>query len=356
MLSCEASLYRRRPYRKIGQSGRPSANYGDEGRRDSTGAKRRSRHISEALTISALERESGVPRSTIHFYVREGLLPRPQKTAVSRALYTRDHARLLKRIAELKKTGRSLAEIKLELRTELAEASANDVDLAAQESERIHRAILRVATEEFAAKGYKETHVATIIRKLGITSQTFYSHFPSKLQLFVESFRTFLTWNLAFVEPKVKESDDPGERLLWRLLADHRATQFGSQVMEQINCEASLAEAERHRLSEQAWEEVVTTIAGEFESARQLGSPPPPISLDLLCYSLLGAHHAASMRASWDKRFTKADAVRLHLWLWLAALAAMSREVDIDARIARYEDLIEEVAVREPETPPPVDE
>jgi AcrR family transcriptional regulator len=245
-----------------------------------------------------------------------------------------------------------LADIKVELAVELAEASANNVDLAGRESERIRKAILRVATEEFATKGYKGTHVATIIRNLGITSQILYSHFPSKLQLFVESFRTFLTWNLAFVEPKVMESEDPGERLLWRLLADHRATQFGSQVMEQINYETSLDEAERHRLSEQAWEEVVTRMVSEFEGARQPGSPPPPISLELLFYSLLGAHHAASMRASWDKRFTRADTVRLHLWLWLAALAAMSGEVDIDARVASYDDLIELVAAREPETPP----
>jgi AcrR family transcriptional regulator len=184
----------------------------------------------------------------------------------------------------------------------------------------------------------------------------FYSHFASKLELFVESFRTFLTWNLAFVEPKVMESEDPGERLLWRLLADQRATQFGSQVMEQINCETSLGEAERQRLSEQAWEEVVTRISHEFENARQPGSPPPPISLDLLCYSLLGAHHAASVRASWDKRFTRADAVRVHLWLWLAALAATSGEIDLDARMARYDDLIEVVAAREPETPPALEE
>ena len=312
--------------------------------------------IAEALTISTLEKETGVSRSTVHFYVREGLLPAPQKTAAGRALYTEDHVRLLKQTARLKKAGRSLAEIKAELAPDLARASTNNVDLAGQESERMRRSILRVATEEFAAKGYKETHIATIIRRLGITSQVFYSHFPSKLQLFVESFETFLSWNLAFVEPKLTETEDLGERLLWRLLADHRANEFGSQVLAQIDSDHSLSEAEKHRLSEQAWEDVVARIKIEFESVRLPGSPPSPISLDLLCYSLIGAHHAASMRASWDQRITRADSVRLHLWLWLAALAAMSGEVDIDSRIARYEELIQEVATRKPETPPALDE
>ena len=166
--------------------------------------------ITEALSISALERETGVSRSTIHFYVREGLLPQPQKTAASRALYTEDHARLLRRIRELKQAGHSLGDIRRRLADDIARAGDSYADLATQESDRIHRAILRVATEEFATKGYKETHIATITRTLGITSQVFYGHFPSKLQLFVESFRTFLSWNLAFVEPQLMESQDLG--------------------------------------------------------------------------------------------------------------------------------------------------
>jgi DNA-binding transcriptional MerR regulator len=299
-----------------------------------------------------VEKATGVSRSTIHFYIREGLLPRPQKTAASRALYTQDHVRLVKRIDELKKRGRSLADIKTDLAGDLARVNETPVDLAGQENERIHAAILRVATQEFAAKGYKETHVADIVRELGISSQIFYSHFPSKLQLFVESFRTFLDWNLAFVEPKLMESQDSGERLLWRLLADNRANEFGSQVMAQINSEHSRSEVEKHRLSEQAWEEVVAKIKQEFEGARQPGSPPPAIPLDLLSFSLIGAHHTSSMRSSWDERFTKVDTIRVHLWLWLAVMAALGGEVDIDSRIARYEGLIQEVAARKPETPP----
>jgi DNA-binding transcriptional MerR regulator len=306
----------------------------------------------DALTISAVEKATGVPRSTIHFYVREGLLPRPQKTAASRALYTQDHVRLVELIDKLKQGGRSLAEIKTDLAADLARVNETAVDLAGQENARIHAAILRVATQKFAAKGYKETHVASIVRELGITSQVFYNHFPSKLQLFVESFRTFLNWNLAFVEPKLMESQDFGERLLWRLLADTRATEFGSQVMAQINSEHSRSEADKHRLSEQAWEEVVARIRQDFEGMRQPGSPPPAISLDLLSFSLIGAHHTASMRSSWDERFTKVDTLRVHLWLWLAVMAAIGGEVDIDSRMARYEALIQEVAARKPETPP----
>jgi DNA-binding transcriptional MerR regulator len=304
------------------------------------------------LTISALERETGVPRSTIHFYVREGLLPAPQKTAASRALYSEDHVRLLHQITELKSAGRSLAEIKAELEAELSQAHANGVDLAGREYERIHREILRVATESFAQKGYDRTHVADIVKAVGITHQVFYSHFPSKLQLLVESFTTFIGWNLAFIEPRLAAAEDVGERLLWRLLADERANQFGSDVLDQIRSLPGGSQEDKRRLAEKAWEGVVGYVKAEFVQTRPPDSPPPPISLDLLVYSLLGAHHNASAHASWDGTSTKADVLRVHLWLWLAVIAALSGEVDIDSRIARYESLIQEVASRKAETPP----
>jgi AcrR family transcriptional regulator len=264
--------------------------------------------------------------------------------------------RLVKRIAELKKAGRSLAEIKLELSVELADACANNVDVAGQERERIHRAMLRVATEMFLDKGYKDTHVAAIVRELGITSQVFYSHFPTKLQLFIESFQTFLTWDLALVESRIEPLHDLGERLLWRLQASSRCNRVGAEVMGLVNSDTSLREAEKHRLSDQAWEGVIGRIKQDLEQARPPGAPPPPVSLDLLSYSLIGANQSASIRASWDERFTQADSLRTHLWLWLAVVAALSGEVDIDSRIAKYEDLIAEVAAHEAEIPPAIED
>jgi DNA-binding transcriptional MerR regulator len=297
-----------------------------------------------------------VSRSTIHFYVQQGLLPRPQKTAASRSLYSEDHVELLRKVGEHKRDGRSLAEIKIALDEDLTRAEESEVDLAAQESDRIRRTILRVATEEFAANGYERTHVATVIRRSGVTPQVFYSHFPSKLELLVESFHMFLSWNLAYHEPKLSASPDLGERLLWRLIADHRANEFGSDVLSRIGAEGGNGKTDRLKLAEQAWAGVVRQIVLDFESVRAPGSAPPAVSFELLSYSLLGAHHNASMRASWDEQFSRADLLRVHLWLWLAVLAAMSGEVDIDSRIARYEDLIQEVAAREPETPPAVEE
>ena len=48
-----------------------------------------------------LVRESGLPRETIHFYLQQGLLPKPVKTGRNTAVYAGEHLERLRRIREL---------------------------------------------------------------------------------------------------------------------------------------------------------------------------------------------------------------------------------------------------------------
>jgi DNA-binding transcriptional MerR regulator len=54
-----------------------------------------------ALRMRDLVRESGLPRETIHFYMQQGLLPRPTKTGRNTALYSAEHLERLRRIRDL---------------------------------------------------------------------------------------------------------------------------------------------------------------------------------------------------------------------------------------------------------------
>jgi DNA-binding transcriptional MerR regulator len=306
--------------------------------------------IAGVLTISGLMRRTGASRSAIHFYLREGLLPQPQKTAVNRSLYTEDHVTLLLKIATLKESGRSLSEIKAAMRDDVAKAAATEVDLAGQESERVRSAIVRAATEEFMQNGYRQTRVTTIIRKAGVTSQAFYAHFPSKGELLVESFRTFMQWNLAYVEPRLAQSPDLVERILGRLHADFRAHQLGSEVLALVQSDAGDG-SDLAQHVERAWEPVVQHLTADFETLKRSGAAAP-ISLELLAYSMIGALHNASLRISWDDRYSREDLLGVHLWMNLAVAAALSGEVDIDSRFAGYRELIREIAARAPELPP----
>jgi DNA-binding transcriptional MerR regulator len=53
------------------------------------------------LRMRDLVRLSGLPRETIHFYIQQGLLPRPLKTGRNTALYPAQHLERLRRIREL---------------------------------------------------------------------------------------------------------------------------------------------------------------------------------------------------------------------------------------------------------------
>lgn len=303
------------------------------------------------MTISALERATGVPRSTIHFYVRQGLLPQPAKTAASRSLYTDAHVRMLAEITRLKESGLSLAEVRRELEQPLREANQSGAGLAAREYQRTHEAIVRVATQEFMTKGFKRAHVAAIIKKAGVTAHVFYAHFPSKRRLLVECFSTFIKWNVADRAAGLAQISDLGERLLHNLTGDLRVQALGADVLSVVQSEGTHKGSDLHEPVEEAYHRIVGPLVDDLAAMRQ-GSPSEQLVPDeLVAFSLLGAMDGTQMRASWDDEYSSVDLLRTHLWLYLAIWAAMSGEVDMRAKMARYEDLIRSLATREMDYP-----
>ncbi len=57
------------------------------------------------MRIRELVERCGLPKTTIHFYQRDGLLPPPLKTARNAALYNEEHVARLVLIGELRKAG-----------------------------------------------------------------------------------------------------------------------------------------------------------------------------------------------------------------------------------------------------------
>ena len=54
------------------------------------------------MKISSLVKRTGVPKETIHFYIREGLLRKPRKSRVNIADYTENHVKQIRFIKELR--------------------------------------------------------------------------------------------------------------------------------------------------------------------------------------------------------------------------------------------------------------
>ena len=306
--------------------------------------------IVQALTISQLERATGVPRTSIHYYVREGLLPQPQKTAGTRALYSEHHVALLQRIAEAKAAGRTLSEIRAGLQPRLIELHENAVDLEAQEYERTHRAILDLATREFVKNGYRGTRLADLIRRLGVSSSVFYGHFPSKRHLWVECYRTLVEWSRAYLEPRLAESDDMVHRLLVRTAAGFTLHGLSSDLLALTRTEALHEQPELRGPMEEIERRIGLEIAAELAAFRPPGAPPPQISLEMLAHTLTTAVHSGLTRAAWDSSFSLLEFVRTHVWLWLAVRAALAGRSDVDAELAACDDRIQQLV----DSPPPV--
>lgn len=306
----------------------------------------------KVLSIGELERVTGVPRTTIHYYLRQGLLPRAQKTAASRSLYTEEHVEFLERIGELKKAGLSLSEIENELQHRVDQANETGVDLVAQEYARMHNRILAVAAQEFAAKGYKNAHVTTIMKKLGITPTLFYSHFPGKRRLLGECVSVMMDWSLTYGDSKRDSVEDPAERLLWLAFASLHVFDLGSSGLALIRVEKTHDDSELRTPIEEALAGVVERIMKDVAETPPQDAKPPAVPDELVAHSLLGAYEQTVFRSFTDEQYSRKDLLRTHLWLFLAAQAARKGEIDIDSRLGRYEELIDQLATGMPPLPP----
>jgi DNA-binding transcriptional MerR regulator len=306
--------------------------------------------IAAALTTSALEKKSGVSRTTIYFYVRQGLLPEPQKTATGRSLYDEDHVRLLSKIGDLKREGYSLSEIKRAMEKDVARTRESELDLAALEDARMRSDIIAAASEEFVTNGYRGTHVMAIIQTLGINPHIFYRYFPSKLELLLECFKAATPLPIG-VDEAGEDPHDFGERVARGLASDTNWHKLGAALQQAIRSEEPLEWETSQRIAE-AWDAIIVNIKRDFDAVRPPGHSPTSVRDDLLAYSLIGAHRSASVRASWDDRFTATDLLRAHLFVFFAVMAAVGGEVDVKSRVDGYEGLIQELTAGMDRLPP----
>jgi AcrR family transcriptional regulator len=147
------------------------------------------------LTIAELVALTGVPSATVHYYLRNGLLPMPARVAPNRFAYDERHVQGLRLIRTLRERRRlSLPMIKRILpdllRLEATEAFLPEMWDRALAPRLARRArppstrLLEAAKEAFAARGYDAVNVDEICRAARIAKGSFYRHYRSKELLF----------------------------------------------------------------------------------------------------------------------------------------------------------------------------
>ena len=303
-----------------------------------------------ALTISELEAASRTPRSTIYYYVREGLLPAAQKAAASRAIYSDVHVELLEEVRRLKADGADLESIKAAVAPLRERQAAAEPDLVARRAEKARAAILQAAARQFARRGYKRTRIADIIREAGVTAPVFYTHFSTKRQLFVESFNVFVRWMNSLIEPPLVDEPDPAVRLIWRMYAYWGLERLSPDLLGLAMAEG-LQEGAEARAAVQDALGIITGGTRRTSAALRGGDGGPPVSDELMAYSLFGAAEQTTMRARWDDEFDQREVMLAHLFVYLAVEAAYRGTDDAATRLEEYRGLIDRLIAEGPPVP-----
>ena len=307
-----------------------------------------------ALTITELEAATSTPRSTIYFYVREGLLPQAQKAAASRALYSDAHVALLTEIRRLKTSGADLEAIRERIRPLLEEQAAAEPDLVARRTAETRAAILQAAARRFARHGYKRTRIHDIVADAGITTTVFATHFTTKRQLFVESFSVFVRWMNSLIEPPLAEEPDPVVRLIMRTYAFWGVQRLSPDLLGLARAEALQEDAETRAAVQEALRIIAAGPTADLAALRRDGASPA-VSDELVAYSLFGANEQAVLRAAWDDEFGQRDTMLTHVFLFLAVEAAYTGGGDVTARLDGYRELIDTLVEQGPPIPADVD-
>jgi len=152
------------------------------------------------MKISELEEISGVPRSTIHYYIREGLVHRPDKTGRTMGYCDETHVIRLKEIKNIQRNYINakkkpympipLLMGKLEeadKASKLKRSGASNGSAARQDSRaRRKRELIDAALRLYSKKGFYSTNIRDIAREAGISPSAFYIYFADKRELFAE--------------------------------------------------------------------------------------------------------------------------------------------------------------------------
>lgn len=304
----------------------------------------------EPLTISELERETGVARGTVYYYIRRGLLPPAQKASATRSVYDRSHVELLIEIKRLQAEGLSLRVIRERLGRRIEAAAENGVDLVAKQNEETRRTILEAAARRFALRGYERTRIIDICEEAGVTTQVLYSHFPSKHHLFIACYHIYFQWMRDQIEPHMQQTADATARLAWRVYAAYGIQALSPDLQALARVETIREPSEVRDLLRETYAQMLSDVGEDLEAVRDPSANPGLFDDELVAYALLGALDNMQMRAAWDTKYGRLDVMRNLLAIHAAVRAAYAGRVDLTPDWAAVAELAAELAKTTPKT------
>jgi AcrR family transcriptional regulator/predicted DNA-binding transcriptional regulator AlpA len=255
------------------------------------------------LRISDLEKITGIKRSTIHYYVRMGLLSPPRRTGKTMAYYHADHVGELRRIRELQDDGYPISMIK-----EMKHGSKGWKEAAAEEpaapGDRKQQ-IMEKAVEVFARKGYHNTRISDIARAVGVGHSTFYLYFPTKEAMFIECVDQVFQAMFSGVWEEIKHEKNPLKRLRMR---GEAVLKYHPEFLDILHVLHGTMEDDPRleAMRKEIYASIAKTVQRDINKAIREGLIPP-INEEIASYMLVGWLETAPLLLTQDKGYTADD-------------------------------------------------
>ena len=268
------------------------------------------------MRIKELVDISGVPRTTIHFYLRHGLLHPPVKTGRTMAYYDESHLNRLRKIQSLKRGSRVPIAF---LREQIAAVddgngeSTNHYDVTrtvttTREKKQKRQEIIRKAIHVFSQKGYHQTKIADITRALKISTGTFYLYFKNKRDLFIEVIDDVFRNIVGEAAVAIKEEKDFLERLKIRGRVFYMNYTKYSEILHQLRAEMASEEQWPGEKLQKIYHGLTKPVIREIDAAVKDGIIHE-VDPDLLAYALTGSMEIMSLRLSLDDKYSLDDII-----------------------------------------------
>ncbi len=269
------------------------------------------------MTIAELEKRSGIQRSTIHHYIRCGLLHEPYRTSQTMAYYDESHAEKLKLIGHIKNNFLKNANttrvpidfIKAQLEEDFQEPvpvvdeHVKPEKKVTQKQAQKKKEIIQAALGLYAEKGYYRTNLSDITKKMGISTPAFYHYFPDKRELFIEVIE-YVTgkWKIHMKEALKNETDSSKRAVtMFKVFQEHYP-----KVGEIINhLRAGVATGDEW--AKKKLKRVYEVLMDDFQEMTQESIQKGIIrnaDVELLAYFFFRIDEAAVQRYALDDKYT----------------------------------------------------
>jgi AcrR family transcriptional regulator len=247
------------------------------------------------MKISEFSFVTGVPVSTIRYYLWEGILPSPVKEGRTRAYYTQEHLDALEMIRYKQIVERKpLARIREEMQPLLSREHGRIADEGQPPGKK--EDIITAAIEIFFSKGYSETSIADIALQARMSKETFYLYFKNKDELFIACADRIFHEMYSDVWQEIRDEKDMSERFRKRARAYFASYPRWVIMMNLVRSNSVGDNPVFKEKFRQVISEIVSPIIHDIERMQHQGEARSDIDTALAGYIFMGmSEYAAAL-------------------------------------------------------------